>query len=115
MSLDVYECIRSIKPRIEEEPTATVALLYDQQVKKFRRENGAADSIPVFDRVKSSLYKYRSFKHPPVSKALSSSDIPYGLTRTLLDQKFLFSNNHLASLLGFASSVGIKLLCDNVH
>jgi hypothetical protein len=36
MSLDVYECIRSIKRRIEEEPTVPVSLLYDQQVKEFR-------------------------------------------------------------------------------
>ncbi len=35
MSLDVYECIRSIKHRIED-PTVPVSLLYDQQVKEFR-------------------------------------------------------------------------------
>ena len=49
MDLKVYECIRSIKRRIEEEATAPVSLLYDQQVKKFRGES--AD----FDGVKSSL------------------------------------------------------------
>ena len=51
MDLKVYECIRSIKRRIEEEATAPVSLLYDEQVKKFRGENGSAD----FDGVKSSL------------------------------------------------------------
>ncbi|CAF3513907.1 unnamed protein product [Rotaria socialis] len=115
MSLDIYECIKSIKRRIEEEPTAAVSLLYDQQVKKFRRENGTAASIPVFDRVKSSLYEYRSSKQPPVPKALSSIDIPYRLTRTLLDQNFLLCNNQLVSVVGFASSIGIKLLGDNAH
>ncbi|CAM4828975.1 unnamed protein product [Rotaria magnacalcarata] len=115
MSLDIYECIKSIKRRIEEEPTAAVSLLYDQQVKKFRRENGTAASIPVFDRVKSSLYEYRSSKQPLVPKALSSIDIPYRLTRTLLDQNFLLCNNQLVSVVGFASSIGIKLLGDNAH
>ncbi|CAF4757530.1 unnamed protein product, partial [Rotaria magnacalcarata] len=47
-----------------------------------RRENGTAASIPVFDRVKSSLYEYWTSKQPPVPKVLSSIDIPYRLTRT---------------------------------
>ncbi|CAF2092695.1 unnamed protein product [Rotaria magnacalcarata] len=100
MSLDIYECIKSIKRRIEEEPTAPVSLLYDQQVKKFRRENGTAASIPVFDRVKSSLYEYWTSKQPPVPK---------------LDQNFLLCNNQIVSVVGFASSIGIKLLGDNAH
>ncbi|CAF4965504.1 unnamed protein product [Rotaria magnacalcarata] len=100
MSLDIYECIKSIKRRIEEEPTAPVSLLYDKQVKKFRRENGTAASIPVFDRVKSSLYEYWTSKQPPVPK---------------LDQNFLLCNNQIVSVVGFASSIGIKLLGDNAH
>ncbi|CAF3066795.1 unnamed protein product [Rotaria sp. Silwood2] len=115
MSLEVYECIKSIKRRIEEEPTVPVTLLYDQQVKKFRRDDGSTASIPVFDRVKSSLYEYRSSKYPPVPRSLSSIDIPYQPTRTLSDQNFLSCNNHDASVLDFAFSIGIKLLGSNVH
>ena len=50
-SLNVYECIKSIKRRIEEELTALVSLLYDQQVKEFRRENNSAAAISVPRRI----------------------------------------------------------------
>ena len=109
MDLKVYECIRSIKRRIEEEPTAPVSLVYDQQVKKFRRENASAGAvpIPIFDRVKSSLYEYRSSKQPPIPKILSSIIILHYLARTLMDQNFLFYYNYLASVLGFASPMAL--------
>ena len=51
MSLNVYECIKPIKRRIEEEPTVPVSLLYDQQVKEFRRENISAAAISVPRRI----------------------------------------------------------------
>ena len=115
IDLKVYECIRSIKRRIEEESTAPVSLLYDQQVKKFSHENGSADAVLIFDRVKSSLYEYRSSKQPPIPKTLSSIIIPHRLTRTLMDQNFLFCHNHLASVLGFASPMTVQLLGANEH
>ena len=89
MSLNVYECIKSIKRRIEEEPTAPVSLLYDQQVKKFRSENGSAATIPVFTSDQSCLYECRLSKQPPVPTTLESIDVPNSLTRTLMNQNFL--------------------------
>jgi hypothetical protein len=115
MGINTYECIRSVKRRIDEEPTAPVSSLYEQEVKKFRRENGSAAMIPIFDRAKSSLYEYRSSKHPPVPKSLSSIYVPYPLTRSMMDQHFLFSYNRQASLLCFGSLMSIKLLGDNQH
>jgi hypothetical protein len=115
MSLNVYECIKSIKRRIEEEPTAPVSLLYDQQVKKFRRDNDSAAAVPIFDRVKSSLYEYRSLKQPPIPKTLTSIDIPDRLTRTLMHENFLFCNNKSVSIVGFASRTAIQLLSANLH
>jgi hypothetical protein len=81
-------CNKSIKRRIEEELTAPVSLLYDQQVNKFRHDNGSAAAVPIFDRVKSSLYEYRLAKQPPIHKTLTSIDIPDQLTCTLMDQTF---------------------------
>ncbi len=65
-----------------------MSLLYDEEVKKFRRENVTARSVPLFDRVKSSLYEYRASKHPPLPKSFSSIEVPYRLTRTFLDHMF---------------------------
>ena len=72
MDVNVYECIRSLNRRIDKDPVTPVPLLYDQVVKKFKRENGTTGSVPMFDRVKSSLYKYRSSKHSPALKSLST-------------------------------------------
>jgi hypothetical protein len=113
MSLNVYECIKSIKRRIEEEPTTPVSLLYDQQVKSL--DVIVAAAVPVFDRVKSSLYEYHSSKQPPIPKTLTSIDVPCRLTRTLMDQNFLFCNNKFVSIIGFASRMGIQLLSRNPH
>lgn len=104
-----------MKRRIEEKPTARVSILYDQQVKKFRRDNGSAGAVPVFDRVKSSIYEYRAFQHPQVPKSLSKIDVPERLTRTLMGQSFLFCNNRLASIFAFASPMAIRILGKNEH
>ncbi|CAF1335422.1 unnamed protein product [Rotaria sordida] len=115
LDANVYECIRSIKRRIDEDPGSPVSVLYEQQVKKFRRENGAAGSVPVFDRVKSSLYEYRSSKHPPVLKSLSSIEVSYRLTRTLMDDRFLLNHNRIAMILTFSSLAAMKLLGNDEH
>ncbi|CAF0831523.1 unnamed protein product [Rotaria sordida] len=115
MSLNVYECIKSIKRRIEEEPIAPVPLLYYQQVKKFRQENDSGAAVPVFDRVKSSLCEYCSFQHPPIPKSLSTIDVSSQLTRTLMRNNLFFYNNRLASILTFASPTAIQLPDTNSH
>ncbi|CAF0874973.1 unnamed protein product [Adineta ricciae] len=57
---------------IDKEPTASVSMLYDEQVKKFRRTNGNVSAVPVFDRMKSSLHHYRSSKQRKIPKDSSS-------------------------------------------
>ncbi|CAF4563968.1 unnamed protein product [Rotaria sp. Silwood1] len=71
--------------------------------------------VPVFDRIKSSLCEYRSFQHPPVSKSLSTINVPDQLTRTLMGHKFLFYNNRQAPILAFAAPKAIQLLDTNAH
>ena len=111
-------CIRafnpSIKQRIEEEPTASVSILYEQEVKQFRRENGNAGTVPVFDRIKSSLYEFRSSKQVSVPKTLSSIEVPYVLSRTLTDQNFLFCSN-VRSVFAFCSIASIQLMGATPH
>jgi hypothetical protein len=81
----VYECIKSMKPRIEKDPATPVSILYEQEVKKFRRENGTARLVPEFDRVRSCLHNSRSLKHPTLPKSLSTIEVPHPLTRTLFN------------------------------
>ncbi|CAF1546148.1 unnamed protein product [Didymodactylos carnosus] len=63
LSTNVYECIKAIKRQIVEEPTTPVTQVYNEQVKKFRRENGSAATISIFDTIKSSLYTTRAMIH----------------------------------------------------
>ncbi|CAF4524225.1 unnamed protein product [Didymodactylos carnosus] len=56
---NVLNCVSSIKKRILEEPTTPIPQIYDQQVKKFRRDNGSAATVPVFDSIRQSLYYTR--------------------------------------------------------
>jgi hypothetical protein len=51
----VYECIKSMKRRIDEDPATPVSILYEQEVKKFRRENGTAGLVPVHSKKKGAL------------------------------------------------------------
>ena len=114
MSFNVYACVQSIKKRIDQEPTAPVSMLYDQEVKKFRRDHGNAGAVPVFDRIKSSLYEYRSSKQPRVPATLSSITVPYSLSRTLTNENFLFCSN-VRSIFGFCSLTSLGLLGSNQH
>ena len=114
MSFSVYECLQSIKQKVDKEPTAPVSILYEQEVKKFRREHGNAGAVPVYDRVKSSLYDYRSSKQPRVPKTLSSIEVPYPLSQTSTNESFLFCSNVL-SIFGFSSLTSLRLLGSNQH
>ena len=114
MSFNVYSCIQSIKLRIEEEPTAPVSILYEQEVNKFRRENGNAGEVPVFDRIKSSLYEFRSSKQVTVPKTSSAIEVPYVLSRTLTDKNFLFCSN-VRSVFAFCSITSIQLMGATPH
>ncbi|CAF3427878.1 unnamed protein product [Rotaria sp. Silwood1] len=77
--------------------------------------NASTGEVPVFDRIKSSLCEYRSFQHPPVSKSLSTINVPDQLTRTLMGDKFSFCNNRQAPILAFAAPKTIQLLDTNAH
>ncbi|CAF4897831.1 unnamed protein product [Rotaria sp. Silwood1] len=55
----------------------------------YEKENGSAAAVPLFDRIKTSLYEYRSSQHPPIPKSLSTIDVPERLTRTLMGDHFL--------------------------
>jgi hypothetical protein len=61
------------------------------------------------------LYNYRSLKHPPLPKSLSSIEVPHLLTRTLLNDQFLLNHNRRAMILTFSSLTAIKLLGENHH
>ncbi|CAF0844282.1 unnamed protein product [Didymodactylos carnosus] len=102
---NVYDCIGAINRQIVEEQTTLVAQVYNEQVKKFRSEHGSADTIPIFGTIKSSLYTTRAMIHPKLPKSLSLI-IPPHMTRTSLDETFLFCNNPASySALGFSFSI----------
>ncbi|CAF4422397.1 unnamed protein product, partial [Didymodactylos carnosus] len=73
---NVLSCVSSIKKRILEEPTTPIPQIYDQQVKKFRRDKGSAATVPVFDSIRQSLYYTRSSVFPLLPKTLESLVIP---------------------------------------
>ncbi|CAF1077092.1 unnamed protein product [Didymodactylos carnosus] len=74
--VNVLNCVNSIKKRVLEEPTTPIPQIYDQQVKKFRRENGSAATVPVFDSIRQSLYSTRLSVFPLLPKTLQSLVIP---------------------------------------
>ena len=57
----------------------------------------------------------RRSNHQFQIRTLSSIIIPHRLTRTLMDQSFLFCHNHLSPVLGFASPMAVQLLGANEH
>ncbi|CAF0995283.1 unnamed protein product [Didymodactylos carnosus] len=106
----------SANGQIVEKSTTPVTQAYNEQVKKFRRENGSAATIPIFDTIKSSLYTTRAMIHPKLPKSLSSLIIPPHMTRTSLEENFLFCNNPAPySVLGFSSPTALQILSDNPH
>ncbi|CAF1015385.1 unnamed protein product [Didymodactylos carnosus] len=114
LSENVVACIKSIKRRIMTEPTAPIPQIYDQHVKKFRRENGTAAFVPVFCSVKQQFYDARLFVFPSLPKILQSLVILHQVTRTSLGEQFLFCDNPYPTLLlGFCSSSSLEILLLN--
>ncbi|CAF1419324.1 unnamed protein product, partial [Rotaria sordida] len=113
---NVQTVLVGLKRRVLSDIEKPIPTIYDEEVKKFRRENGSAATIPVFDSWKSTLYSVRKSILPPVPTLLSSIEIPRDMHFNNTNQPFLFYNSPTPhKVIAFASEPALKILSKNHH
>ncbi|CAF1154928.1 unnamed protein product [Rotaria sordida] len=113
---NVQTVLVGLKRRVLSDIEKPIPTIYDEEVKKFRRENGSAATIPVFDSWKSTLYSVRKSILPPVPTLLSSIEIPRDMHFNNTNQPFLFYNSPTPhKVIAFASEPALKILSENHH
>ncbi|CAF1547575.1 unnamed protein product [Didymodactylos carnosus] len=107
------QCIRGMKRRAEQETTA-IPKVYEQESIKFFMQTGGI--LPVFNSVRSSLYRCRNSSLPVIPHNLTEFDIPDDWKKDNLGGDFLQINVGTdARLLGFVSQCGLERLAEAKH
>ncbi|CAF0968541.1 unnamed protein product [Rotaria magnacalcarata] len=105
-----------LKRRVLDDVDQPISKIYEEEVKKFRRENGTTGPVPVFQAWKSTLYSIRKTILPPTPLSLSSIIIPGDMYFNNTKQEFLFCNSSTPNkVITFASDQGLKLLSKSPH
>ncbi|CAF1545159.1 unnamed protein product [Rotaria sordida] len=113
---NVQAVLCGLKRRVLTDIDQPVTKIYEDEVKKFRRENGTAGPIPVFEAWKTTLYSIRKKILPPTPISLSSIIIPADMCINNNNQEFLFCNSPTPhKVIAFASEQALQLLSNNPH
>ncbi|CAF3764873.1 unnamed protein product [Rotaria magnacalcarata] len=113
---NVQTAFSRLKRRMLDDVDQPVTKVYEEEVKRFRRENGTAGPVPVFGAWKSALYRIRKTLLPPTPVSLSSIIIPDDMCYNNSKKEFLFCNSPTPhKVIAFASEQALKLLSNNPH
>ncbi|CAF3341244.1 unnamed protein product [Rotaria socialis] len=113
---DVQNVFTGLKRRVITDVDKSIGKIYEEEVKKFRRANGSAATIPIFDTWRSTLYNTRRAILPIIPTSLDSITIPESMSFTHTNEQFLFCNSTTPhKVIAFASETGLKILSENHH
>ncbi|CAF1564340.1 unnamed protein product [Didymodactylos carnosus] len=73
---NVQAVLSGLKRRVLTDINEPIGKIYEEEVKKFRRDNGSAGLIPIYSTWKTTLYNIRKTLLPPTPTLLSSITVP---------------------------------------
>ncbi|CAF1017368.1 unnamed protein product [Rotaria sp. Silwood1] len=113
---NVEVVLTGIKRRVLADVDVPIGKIYEEEVKRFRRVNGSAATIPVFDAWRSTLYSIRKTTVPSVPTSIDSITIPDIMSFTHSHEQLLFCyTNAPHKIIAFASESALKILSKNHH
>ncbi|CAF4013728.1 unnamed protein product, partial [Rotaria magnacalcarata] len=110
-SLPIIKKIAEIRQEVCNSPSKPIPQIYNDAVSQYRQHNGTAESVPIFDIIRSALYRDRATVLPKLPVTLNDFIIPEIFTKNLYNEKMLFCDqNQTLRILGFASLSALKEL-----
>ncbi|CAF1001687.1 unnamed protein product [Adineta ricciae] len=113
-SASIMKTFKDMRQEVRNDVGKPVTQIYTEFVSAYRHINGTAESVPIFDTIRSTLYRDRSTvlpKHPTCSRDLI---VPDYLTKNLYDEMMLFCDQRTPTrILAFCSLSALKELAQS--
>ncbi|CAM4815341.1 unnamed protein product, partial [Rotaria magnacalcarata] len=111
ISLSIIQVVHQIRRKVCNDLLKPITQIYKESVSTYRRNERTAESIPMFNALRLTLYRDRSTVLPKLPKSLHNLLIPAVFTKNLYNENMLFfDNKQITRILGFASLTGLKEL-----
>ncbi|CAF3167201.1 unnamed protein product, partial [Rotaria sp. Silwood2] len=94
-------------------PSKPIPQIYNEVVSAYRQNKGTAELVPMFDMLRSTLYRDRSTVLPKLPRSLDDLILPAIFRKNLYNENMLLCDKKQPSrILGFASLTAIKHLAE---
>ncbi|CAF2141488.1 unnamed protein product, partial [Rotaria magnacalcarata] len=114
ISLSIIQVVHQIRRKVCNDLLKPITQIYKESVSTYRRNEHTAESIPMFNALRLTLYRDRSTVLPKLPKSLHNLLIPAVFTKNLYNENMLFfDNKQITRILGFASLPTEKIFSKN--
>ncbi|CAF1279589.1 unnamed protein product [Adineta steineri] len=113
-SPSIIKTVTNIREKVCTNVSKPITQIYNETVSDYRKIHGTAESIPIFDILRSTLYRDRAVVFPKLPTAISELILPENFTKNLYNEKMLFCDKIKQSrLLAFSSLSALKQLAQS--
>ncbi|CAF2576298.1 unnamed protein product [Rotaria sp. Silwood2] len=110
-SLSIIKTVDKIRQEVCDSPSKPITQIYNDAVSTYRQINGTAEIVPIFDVLRSTLYRDRATVLPKLPIDLNDLLLPDKFTKNLYNETMLFCDQKQPScVLAFASLTALKQL-----
>ncbi|CAF4099861.1 unnamed protein product [Adineta steineri] len=113
-SPSIIKTVTNIREKVCTNVSQPITQIYNEAVSDYRKIHGTAESVPVFDILRSTLYRDRAVVFPKLPTAINELILPENFTKNLYNEKMLFCDKIKQSrLLAFSSLSALKQLAQS--
>ncbi|CAF2073333.1 unnamed protein product [Rotaria magnacalcarata] len=110
-SLSIIQTIDNLRQTVCSNVSKPITQIYNEILSTYRQNNGTAELVPMFDMLRSTLYRDRATVLPKLPHSLHRLILPNVFIKNLYNENMLFCDKKRPSrILGFASITAIKQL-----
>ncbi|CAF1532648.1 unnamed protein product, partial [Rotaria magnacalcarata] len=113
-SLSIIQTIDNLRQTVCSNVSKPITQIYNEILSTYRQNNGTAELVPMFDMLRSTLYRDRATVLPKLPHSLHRLILPNVFIKNLYNENMLFCDKKRPSrILGFASITAIKQLAES--
>ncbi|CAF1380158.1 unnamed protein product [Adineta ricciae] len=110
-SASIMNAFKHMRQEVRNDVGKPVTQIYTEFVSEYRHINGTAESVPIFDTIRSTLYRDRSTVLPKHPRCIRDLIVPDYFMKNLYDEMMLFCDQRIPTrILAFCSLSALKEL-----
>ncbi|CAF4229260.1 unnamed protein product, partial [Rotaria sp. Silwood2] len=115
-SVSIIKAVKAMRQEVRNNISKPVTQIYSEFLSEYKHMNGTAESVPIFDMLRSTLYRDRSIVLPKYPTCIRDLVVPADFMNNLYNEPMLFCDEtEPTRILGFCSlsamkELGIKII-----